>query len=508
MNSGNVTAKPLPIADEALEQSIPTNRHHWVSDEEIVSAPFPVVARNTSINASNNESGERYGTVKFEGGAPVQAQQNLPVPDAMPSASLRESAFPRNIDYGIPHHLIATSNHNGFVYLPHPITRARSFMPDLAPVWTPHQPQISTQFYCTTLPHLSYFSRSQVPGQSTIVPGTTTMSPAGPSFENAPAVANITRQAQTKVYAPVSYRLQSYPSPPPIFLPLELLAGQSDLTQPTVQPLRCNAAHDRKRCRNEEQNLLEQDRLLKAMRQEIDQARIAAIPISSYHDVEGLDSQQRRNFVNIQPRPPSPSCATVDQICHDAGRFQEDREAILVLPEDKKCLALPCDKEKFTAPICFVRKHLLEIFVSQYSKKEEYCGSDEKKASIMRSNGTHFPGKIGLRCKFCKDLPLSSKDRLACSYFFPTSLSTLYRSANKLQNLHFKECSSIPAEIKDKWENMKEECKTKGRGNRCWIESAQKLGLEDKTSEDGKPIGIFFSIQLRPNKELKICQQE
>jgi hypothetical protein len=70
------------------------------------------------------------------------------------------------------------------------------------------------------------------------------------------------------------------------------------------------------------------------------------------------------------------------------------------------------------------------------------------------SSPRHFPGRVGLRCVYCANVP--KKNQQAMPYFYPKGLSDLYRSTCTWQRVHFKNCSYIPSSVKRKYYNLKE----------------------------------------------------
>jgi hypothetical protein len=119
----------------------------------------------------------------------------------------------------------------------------------------------------------------------------------------------------------------------------------------------------------------------------------------------------------------------------------------------------------------YVRKELLEVYADE--------------------NGS---GRVGLRCKHCKNQDKKSKGR--GSYYFPNSLDGIYRKTCGWNMNHRKGCVFIPSQMKTECARLSAQDE---RGeSKYWAESAREIGLEDADFViEGKVVkGIRFKDEM------------
>lgn len=203
-----------------------------------------------------------------------------------------------------------------------------------------------------------------------------------------------------------------------------------------------------------------------------------------------------------------------------------------LLPHPNR-LSMPNDAHELNSLHCYVRSELLELFVvghkdpsssskvgstnksiqhdSDISSDEQESSGDEftessrrnrsscrmatrrdpKPSSLMNANRMSdrlFPGRVGLRCKYCAHIPRSrqcngsggeqSLKKATMSSFYPKSLGDLYRSVCTWQRVHFRACCHIPQNVKDHYWSLKDGDRTRGK-TRYWVTSAMEMGLVD-----------------------------
>lgn len=93
-------------------------------------------------------------------------------------------------------------------------------------------------------------------------------------------------------------------------------------------------------------------------------------------------------------------------------------------------------------------------------------------------------GQVGIRCMHCRNDPPSERGQQATSY--PSLISGIYNSVQQMLRLHFDCCLSMPADVRQKIEQLKVSSSARGGRKQYWIDSAKRLGLVDT------PHGIHF----------------
>lgn len=153
---------------------------------------------------------------------------------------------------------------------------------------------------------------------------------------------------------------------------------------------------------------------------------------------------------------------------------EDEDEAAPGIPKEKPTrLALPGDAAKLNKLHCFVRSELLEIFVLEKSKQA---------------------GRVGMRCVFCAEARKKAgnipKDEAAMAFFYPKSLSEIYRLVTSWQRCHLRKCKTLPPTLRSTWQQLRELEKSRGK-TAYWISSAKEIGLVDIPSKAG---GIRFDV--------------
>lgn len=162
----------------------------------------------------------------------------------------------------------------------------------------------------------------------------------------------------------------------------------------------------------------------------------------------------------------------------------------------------------------FVRRDLVEVYVIPKNARiasadledddgadeldeAEVCGlvgadsfdstSSSLRTSSCRSNIPHakqqvkqraYPGRVGLRCKYCRRAGALSSSTVKMATVLPFSVKNLYRAVCRFQTTHFLKCPNVPRDERAKYMALKESDKTRGN-KKYWITSALRKGLMD-----------------------------
>lgn len=147
-------------------------------------------------------------------------------------------------------------------------------------------------------------------------------------------------------------------------------------------------------------------------------------------------------------------------------------------------LAIPGDELELNSLHCFIRKHLLEIFVVKdhegssivptVSKDDDDNDNNEESCSVSKNT---FGGRAGLRCAFCSGQVLRTSNA-SMRLFYPRKLPDLYKMISTWQRVHFAKCKYIPDHVRDTYQEFKTNDKTRGK-KAYWITSARQIGLVD-----------------------------
>lgn len=98
-------------------------------------------------------------------------------------------------------------------------------------------------------------------------------------------------------------------------------------------------------------------------------------------------------------------------------------------------------------------------------------------------------GQVGIRCIHCKDRAFVERGQQSVSY--PSLVSSIYNSVQQMFRLHFDCCTSIPADVRSKIEDLRSSPSSRGGRRQYWVDSAKWLGLVDT------PHGIHFGRDPR-----------
>lgn len=140
---------------------------------------------------------------------------------------------------------------------------------------------------------------------------------------------------------------------------------------------------------------------------------------------------------------------------------------------------------------CYIREQCVEAF----SATKEGVNHSSKHGRIA-------PCQVGIRCRFCKSKP--EEERLEAAVAYPATLSSIYESAKRWQEVHVGLCSEIPADIKTNLQKLENENSWIPSTRQYWAESAKTLGMVDT------PEGIRFSrdpAHVATNQRLSLIAQ-
>ncbi len=144
-------------------------------------------------------------------------------------------------------------------------------------------------------------------------------------------------------------------------------------------------------------------------------------------------------------------------------------------------LALPGDDAKLNSLHCFIRTHLLEIFVVERSKNKSptHAGGGGGGSSACSSGtGTGSSvGRVGLRCVHCalarqRATAADIRNEAPMAVFYPRSISEIYRLVTSWQRCHLRKCRNLPPSVRAEWESLRETDKSRGK-TYYWTTSAR-----------------------------------
>jgi len=115
-------------------------------------------------------------------------------------------------------------------------------------------------------------------------------------------------------------------------------------------------------------------------------------------------------------------------------------------------------------------------------RENKKTSHDENVSLNLRNSSFPYGTKIGLQCVYCAHLP--RKERSNMSTIHPRNISELYRYVCTWQRVHFYACPEVPADIRSMYWNLKNSDKRRGK-TRYWVKSALKLGLLNCPSGKG-----------------------
>ncbi|KAL7463847.1 hypothetical protein ACHAXS_004198 [Conticribra weissflogii] len=89
-----------------------------------------------------------------------------------------------------------------------------------------------------------------------------------------------------------------------------------------------------------------------------------------------------------------------------------------------------------------------------------------------------YPGRVGLRCKYCRRAGALSTSAVKMATVLPFSVKNLYRAVCRFQTTHILKCPNVPRDERAKYMALKESDKTRGN-KKYWVTSAMRKGLMD-----------------------------
>jgi hypothetical protein len=141
------------------------------------------------------------------------------------------------------------------------------------------------------------------------------------------------------------------------------------------------------------------------------------------------------------------------------------------LSDDYLPLGIDEDHNWLSPYHCYVRSELAEVFVAT----EADC---KGRSHVVR------PGQVGIRCRYCAQVDVSSRICRAAAY--PSSLQQVYQSFNMMLRDHFQSCPYIPEAVQQHISVLREK-PTHGapETKNYWVYSAMKLGLKHCVKNKG-----------------------
>jgi hypothetical protein len=164
----------------------------------------------------------------------------------------------------------------------------------------------------------------------------------------------------------------------------------------------------------------------------------------------------------------------------DSGSGRDTIQCTLLPPDDgviapfhqrpQVPLATDEDQNWLSEFLCFVRLELVEIF-----------RANQEDVRSRNSSKKVLHGQVGIRCRYCAHLPLSSRASRSSSY--PSSLSRIYQSLTMMLRDHFGKCDAIPPPLKQRFLELKGKTSQGATDSKhYWVYSATKRGLLDSES--------------------------
>jgi hypothetical protein len=127
------------------------------------------------------------------------------------------------------------------------------------------------------------------------------------------------------------------------------------------------------------------------------------------------------------------------------------------------------DDKNLTQLQCFIRKICIDVFTVTKDDVQHYY--------LTGKNITICVGQVGFRCSFCRSAyPIG---QIRGSIYFPSSIKKLYSAAMNLIQRHFSSCPCIPANVKERYYELKQIDGRSGASRVYWTQSAANLGLFD-----------------------------
>lgn len=171
-----------------------------------------------------------------------------------------------------------------------------------------------------------------------------------------------------------------------------------------------------------------------------------------------------------------------ERMHHPSPYTQNERTYTHINPSPRRCyhgsmsLAIPESDKDWLSPIdCFIRASCVEAISAS-----EDTNSNPDRTKMQQ---------VGIQCLFCRERSSDEKESAAVSY--PSSVSDIYDSVKRWQNVHLEICRDVPAETKARLTQLRSTDAWNLSSGQYWADSAKRLGLID-TNE-----GIKFSVDPR-----------
>lgn len=115
-------------------------------------------------------------------------------------------------------------------------------------------------------------------------------------------------------------------------------------------------------------------------------------------------------------------------------------------------------------------------YTSDHSVRRAFSAGSED-AALSSKRGKILEGQVGIRCVFCKHIPVHNRFTGAVSY--PVSIFGIYDSVKRLQRIHLFGCPYVSQEMKDRLEDARSQGSSVHNARQYWIDSAKALGMID-----------------------------
>ena len=126
------------------------------------------------------------------------------------------------------------------------------------------------------------------------------------------------------------------------------------------------------------------------------------------------------------------------------------------------------DQDEFDQAVFLEDTNTNQSSFHSLAEKITQKGGEDRKVTSKRRNtrssgefGKHFPGRVGIRCVYCKHIR-RRRDRAHQASVFPISVNGIYRQVCMWQRVHFKNCPHVPTHIKDEYDALKAVDNTRG----------------------------------------------
>ncbi|GFH53447.1 hypothetical protein CTEN210_09923 [Chaetoceros tenuissimus] len=187
------------------------------------------------------------------------------------------------------------------------------------------------------------------------------------------------------------------------------------------------------------------------------------------------------------------SFRTTDQCSVSSEPKQQDQDSLKLSPDTSAfygsvSIAMPDDEYNLSPVHCFIRKYGIEAFVLT---NEEALDKDMWSARNFKVK----PHVVGMRCMYCKDVPVG--ERSPKSIHYPSSTNCIYYSMENWQRHHAASCACVPKSILRELTKLMNQSKTGSGGRRnYWSDSAISLGMVNTSN------GIIFGSNPEMNRQV------